>query len=90
MECMGALISNDGQVEGCFTAYNAALERPALEMDLYWAHAPAPPAHAPPAPRPDSPFAGRLKQALNSTPPERESWRQRPRATFLHRSNCFA
>jgi 3'-5' exoribonuclease len=92
MECMRALISNDRQVEGCFTAYNAALERPALKMERYWADAPAPkpaagaaagvaagvaaalpPARAPLAPRSDSPFAGKLKQALNSAPPERES-----------------
>jgi hypothetical protein len=72
MECTRAPISNDRQVEGCFTAYNAVLERPALKMDRYWADAPAAGVAAAP-PRPDSPFAGRLKQALNSAPPERES-----------------
>ena len=36
MECMRALIENDRQVEGCFTTYNPALERPALKMDRYW------------------------------------------------------
>ena len=35
MECMRALIENDPQVEGCFTAYNAALERPALKKDRF-------------------------------------------------------
>jgi 3'-5' exoribonuclease len=104
MECMRALIANDRQVEGCFTSYNAALERPALKMDRYWEDAPAPKraAQAPPAdfdsgpkrpdeakavpvapaaaavhplftPRTDSPFAGKLKQALNPPPPERET-----------------
>jgi 3'-5' exoribonuclease len=96
MECMRALISNDRQVEGCFTVYNAALERPALKMDRYWADEPAPkhpapapaakadtgggkqttaapPAHPPLAPRPDSPFAGKLKQALNPAAREQES-----------------
>ena len=35
MECMRALIENDRQVDGCFTAYNSALERPVLKMDRY-------------------------------------------------------
>ena len=35
MECMRALIENDRQVEGCFTTYNAALERTALKKDRY-------------------------------------------------------
>jgi 3'-5' exoribonuclease len=96
MECMRALIQNDRQVEGYFTAYNAALERPALKMDRYLADAPAPkppagapaaasdsgaarkaavapPARAPLGPRSDSPFAGKLKQALSPAPPEQES-----------------
>jgi 3'-5' exoribonuclease len=85
MECMRALIENDPQVEGCFTAYNAALERPALKKDRFLedeaqgaqgARRPAPhpaageaesaPApHPPLAPRLDSPFADKLKQALH-------------------------
>jgi 3'-5' exoribonuclease len=104
MESMRALIANDRQVEGCFTLYNTALERPALKMDRYWEDAPAPrpavsappadfdpgaqrpegakpPPVAPPAPkehplfapRSDSPFAGKLKQALSAAPPEQES-----------------
>jgi 3'-5' exoribonuclease len=36
MECMRALIENDRQVEGCFTTYNAALERTALKKDRFW------------------------------------------------------
>ena len=35
MECMRALIENDRQLEGCFTSYNSALERPALKKDRY-------------------------------------------------------
>jgi 3'-5' exoribonuclease len=93
MESMRALISNDRQVEGCFTSYNAALERSVLKMDRYWADGPAakpaaaadfdcgggkkatvaPAAHPPFTPRPDSPFAGKLKQALKAAPPEQES-----------------
>jgi len=35
MEAMRALIENDRQVEGCFTTYNAPLERAALKMDRF-------------------------------------------------------
>jgi 3'-5' exoribonuclease len=35
MECMRALLERDRQVEGCFTTYNAALERPALKMERF-------------------------------------------------------
>jgi 3'-5' exoribonuclease len=104
MESMRAMIANDRQVEGCFTTYNAAMERPALKMDRYWEDAPAPKRAAqPPAvdfdsgpkrpdeaktapvaqrgaavhplfePRSDSPFAGKLKQALKTAPSEQES-----------------
>jgi 3'-5' exoribonuclease len=84
MECMRALIENDRQVEGCFTIYSPALERPALKKDRFLedesegaqgARRPAPQpaageaATAPPAPprfapRLDSPFADKLKYAL--------------------------
>ena len=102
MECMRALIENDRQVDGCFTSYNAALERTALKMSRYLnPHVEAPPAQpaaknlpmdpdlssetrkpvAPPAaathplfaPRPDSPFADKLKQALQINGPKQES-----------------
>src|ERR1035438_7625867 len=97
MEHMRALIANDRQIEGCFTSYSSALERPALKMDRYWEDAPAPkrtapgpdfepaPAKAAPvapvtaaahplfAPRSESPFAGKLKQALTPASPEQES-----------------
>jgi hypothetical protein len=94
MEAMRALIENDRQVEGCFTTFNVALERPALKMDRFLnpppprAAAPAapaseaaaepqskpdaPPAHAAFAPRPDSPFAGKLRQALQPAAPDQE------------------
>jgi 3'-5' exoribonuclease len=35
VECMRALIESDRQVEGCFTAYNGALERAVLKKDLF-------------------------------------------------------
>jgi len=35
MECMRALIENDRQVEGCFTTYHPALERPALKKERF-------------------------------------------------------
>ncbi len=103
MECMRALIENDRQVDGCFTAYNNVLERAALKMDRYLSlgseaqrgkTAPRAPAPVDPelareparpvvpaaaavhplfAPRPDSPFADKLKQALLPNGPKQES-----------------
>jgi 3'-5' exoribonuclease len=103
MECMRALIASDRQVEGCFTAYNQALERSVLKKDLFLnppdasavpaaasvsspasvpavesvaamntatkeAAAPAPATAATAVhngtPKSDSPFADKLKQAL--------------------------
>lgn len=97
MESMRALIENDRQVEGCFTTFNAALERPALKMDRFLnpppprtvapaaagnetAREPQPQPDAPPAPpahplftpKPDSPFAGKLRQALQPAAPDQE------------------
>jgi len=84
MEAMRALIEGDRQVEGCFTTYNSALERPALKMGRFLnpsAAAPAAPskesAPAPPetqpAPAPDSPFAGKLRQALEHAAPTQDT-----------------
>lgn len=42
MECMRALIANDRQLEGCFTAYSPSLERSALKKDRYFEDAAAP------------------------------------------------
>jgi len=80
MECMRALVESDRQVEGCFTAYNVALERSVLKKDLFLNPQPAPPpAPVPPASAPapasapngsakaDSSFAEKLKQALHPT-----------------------
>ena len=67
MECMRALIENDRQVEGCFTGYSHALERVALKKGRYLNGEPA-------EPRPqESPFADKLKQALQPAEPEQES-----------------
>lgn len=64
MECMRALIDNDRQLDGCFTAFNNALARPALKKDRYLNGKPAAPAPKPatppsgaamPAPQPDAP-----------------------------------
>ena len=80
MECMRALLENDRQVEGCFTAYNGALERAVLKKDLFLNPPPPqtpkapelskPPAAPPPAspqngnPESSSPFGDKLRQAL--------------------------
>ncbi len=50
MECMRALIERDRQVDGCFTVYNAALERPALKVERYLAPPAAPASSTPPVP----------------------------------------
>ena len=61
MECMRSLIENDRQTDGCFTAYNASLERTVLKKAKFLedretpsetpaeAKAPEPPAAPPPA-----------------------------------------
>jgi 3'-5' exoribonuclease len=93
MEAMRALIANDRQVEGCFTAYNAPMERAALKMDRFLntpqratvpaaaASATAPPAQAKPdapaahaalAPKADSPFAAKLRHAVQPDTPGQE------------------
>ncbi|HTS63753.1 MAG TPA: HD domain-containing protein [Candidatus Acidoferrales bacterium] len=80
MECMRALIEHDRQVEGCFTTFNGALERVVLKKDRYLSPPAAPAAPAPAAaehplfaPVPDSPFAGKLRQALEPAAPKQES-----------------
>jgi 3'-5' exoribonuclease len=80
MECMRALIENDRQADGSFTAWSAPLERAALKKDRYLnGKAPAPPGpEGTPRPGPegtpaDSPFAGKLKQALQPAEAKRES-----------------
>jgi 3'-5' exoribonuclease len=77
MECMRALVESDRQVEGCFTAYNAPLERAILKKDRFLnpepespkvavapPPVPAPAANGAPPPKSDSPFADKLKVAL--------------------------
>jgi 3'-5' exoribonuclease len=54
MEAMRALIENDRQLEGCFTTFNAALERSALKKERYLNPAP-PPAPKPPTATPTAP-----------------------------------
>jgi 3'-5' exoribonuclease len=87
MEAMRALIENDRQVEGCFTAYNMPLERSALKMDKFLNQPPraagpatqatqaAPASEAPRpafAPKSDSPFASKLRQAVQPAEPTQE------------------
>jgi hypothetical protein len=68
-------------VEGCFTAWNTPLERVALKKDRYLNGKPPAPEGAPEntAPQPasqveaDSPFAGKLRQALRPEETKQES-----------------
>jgi len=86
MESMRAMIQNDRQVEGCFTVFNAALERPALKKDRFLNADAEPPKARPvalpaaaPAPvpngsaKPDTLFGDKLKQALLPVGPAEES-----------------
>ena len=88
MESMRALVERDRQVEGNFTGFNPALERVILKKDRYLTPPPAaeskpadpaPPVRAPMAehplfaPAPDSPFADKLRQALQPAGPKQES-----------------
>jgi 3'-5' exoribonuclease len=109
MECMRALAEKDRQVEGCFTAYSPALERPVLKLERFWnpapgapeqpaTQAPDPQGNAAPTPvpvpasapgpgspepamaarpflavKPESPFADKLRQALQPAAPTQEN-----------------
>jgi 3'-5' exoribonuclease len=76
MECMRALIENDRQADGCFTAWSAPLDRAALKKDRYLngkTPAPPPAAQGPEGALAGSPFAGKLKQALQPADAKRES-----------------
>ncbi|MBS1854639.1 MAG: HD domain-containing protein [Acidobacteria bacterium] len=86
MEAMRAQIENDRQVDGCFTAYNSALERASLKKDKYLNPPAAAPAKSEPAaarpaavehplfaPPNNSPFAEKLKQAMRPGGPKQES-----------------
>src|SRR4029077_12179265 len=67
MESMRQMVDRDRQVEGLFTGYSASMERSILKKAKYLeepAAAPAPQAVAAEAPRPASPFANKLMQAL--------------------------
>jgi 3'-5' exoribonuclease len=79
MEAMRALVEHDKLVEGNFTSYNAALDRVALKKERYL-KPPAPAAAPTPAradhplfaPQPESPFASKLRQAIEPASPEQE------------------
>jgi 3'-5' exoribonuclease len=64
MECMRALAQKDRLVEGCFTSYSPALDRPVLKLDRFWngagkvRTAPAEAAPAPSAPAPAGDASG--------------------------------
>jgi 3'-5' exoribonuclease len=83
MESMRAQVEQDRLVEGNFTSYSGALERVALKKERYLnppppaTPAPSVPKPAAPAPlfapRPDSPFAGKLREALQPAGPKQDA-----------------
>jgi len=75
MECMRALIENDRQVEGSFTAWCSPLERAALKKDRFLNPKPPPPPapEGTPPTESDSLLAGKLKLALQPADPKQES-----------------
>jgi 3'-5' exoribonuclease len=74
MECMRALIENDRQVDGCFTAYNNALSRTALKKERYLNPAAVVPVPSPPtAPAASTPAIAPVPKPdhrLFAVPPE--------------------
>jgi hypothetical protein len=76
MECMRALVAKDRLVEGCWTAYNASLERSILKKAKYLEvepAVPAPPAAPtqpapPPEPETRAEPAPRTHASQNNTP----------------------
>ena len=90
MECMRALIANDRQVEGCFTTYNHALERPALKKDRFLngeAEAPraaeaAAPNGEPPAPAPVGSEGAAPPDPAAAAPEQRPMFAPKPGSFF--------
>jgi 3'-5' exoribonuclease len=82
MECMRALVAKDRLVEGCWTAYNASLERSVLKKEKYLeepviSQPPATPAllaeptlHSEPVPQPTPPAPPIQRPALQPSPPQ--------------------
>jgi hypothetical protein len=88
MECMRALIESDRQVEGCFTAYNTAMERSVLKKDLFLnppavskepaskepvSKEPSSPPHAPTETAPKAPAAAPPAAAVSNGTPKSDS-----------------
>jgi 3'-5' exoribonuclease len=89
MECMRSMVANDRHVEGCWTGYNASLERSLLKKAKYLDEElqelapPAAPANAsePPADRQPAPQPSPLSPAQSRTPSFfaeklRQAWRK--------------
>jgi 3'-5' exoribonuclease len=75
VECMRALLESDRQVEGCFTAYNIALERSILKKELFL-HPPAiskEPSPKPPAAPPTAVAPATAAAAVPNGGPKSES-----------------
>ena len=76
MECMRALVAKDRLVEGCWTGYNASLERSVLKKVKYLEDPPPASTKPAPAPKPEP-------VAESATPPARTNSRPTPAGARL-------
>jgi 3'-5' exoribonuclease len=74
MECMRALLENDRQVDGCFTAYNTAISRTVLKKERFLNGAPAS------APSPPASMSTGESAAANASAAAKENGAEKPAA----------
>jgi 3'-5' exoribonuclease len=78
MACMSSIVTNDRQVEGCFTTYSSALQRTALKKERYLEGEPV---ALPPATLPE-PAAGPVQPEPPHRPESRPPEPRKPESAF--------